>query len=150
MDHSHSNQTVDELRHVRPEHVLVNPYQPRREFKAEDLEELAQSILAVGIIHPPLVRPLPDSDLYELISGERRLRAAQLANLAWIPVYVRYTDYSISAQAALIENIQRVDLNPLEVARALKRLMAEFGFKQDQLAQRIGKNAQLLPIICVC
>lgn len=130
----------EELKQVPLTHIVVNPYQPRREFKAEELEELAQSIRAVGIIHPPLVRPLPNSDNYELISGERRFRAAQLASLESIPVYIRKTSYSISAQAALIENVQRVDLNPLEIARALKRLMNEFEFSQDVLAQKIGKN----------
>lgn len=133
-------QAQDELKHVLLSQICVNPYQPRREFKIEDLEELAQSIRTVGLLHPPLVRPLPNSDLYELISGERRFRAAQLAALSTIPVYIRKTSYSISAQAALIENIQRVDLNPLEIARALKRLMVEFGLTQDQLAQQIGKK----------
>ncbi len=140
MKDAHSHQLFDELRYVCPSDILVSPYQPRREFKVEDLEELAQSIQSIGFIHPPLVRPLPDSGLYELISGERRLRAAQLAALTVIPVYVRHTGDAISAQAALIENIQRVDLNALEVAKALKRLMLEFGFKQDQLAQSIGKK----------
>jgi ParB family chromosome partitioning protein len=130
----------DELKHIALSQIRVNPYQPRREFKLEDLEELAQSIRTVGLLHPPLVRPLLDSQLYELISGERRFRAAQLAALTIIPVYVRKTGYSLSAQAALIENIQRVDLNALEIAKALKRLMVEFGLTQDQLAQQIGKK----------
>ena len=134
------SQVQDELKHVPLSCILVNPYQPRREFKLEDLEELAESIRAVGILHPPLVRPLPISNSYELISGERRFRAAQLAALSTIPVYIRKTNYSISAQAALIENIQRVDLNPLEIANALKRLMIEFGFTQDHLAKQIGKK----------
>ncbi len=132
--------TQDELKHLSLSQIRVNPYQPRREFKLEDLEELAQSIRSVGLLHPPLVRPLPHSQFYELIAGERRFRAAQLASLATIPVYVRKTGYSISAQAALIENIQRVDLNSLEIAKALKRLMVEFGLTQDQLAQQIGKK----------
>lgn len=134
----------DELKQLPLSQIRLNPYQPRREFKVEDLEELAQSIRSVGLIHPPLVRPLPDSHLYELISGERRFRAAQLASLTTIPVYVRKTGCSISAQAALIENIQRVDLNPLEIAKALKRLMLEFGLTQDQLAQQIGKKRSTL------
>lgn len=137
-------QDQDELKHVSLAHICVNPYQPRREFKLEDLEELAQSIRTVGILHPPLVRPLPNSHLYELISGERRFRAAQLAALTTIPVYIRKTSYSISAQAALIENIQRVDLNPLEIAKALKRLIVEFGLTQEQLANQIGKKRSTL------
>jgi len=130
----------DELKHVPVIHIQVNPYQPRRDFCQEDLEELAQSIRTVGILHPPLVRPISDSHLFELISGERRLRAAQLADLSTIPVYIRQTDYETSAQAALIENIQRVDLNPLEISKALKRLIEEFGVTQDQLSQQIGKK----------
>lgn len=132
--------TEDELKYVSVSQIVMNPYQPRREFKIEELEELAQSIRAVGLLHPPLVRPLPSLATYELISGERRLRAAQLASLLIIPVYVRKVSYSLSAQAALIENIQRVDLNPLEIAKALKRLMIEFRFTQEDLAQQIGKK----------
>lgn len=134
----------DELKHVNLSQIRVNPYQPRREFNPEDLEDLAQSIRSVGILHPPLVRPLPNGEGYELISGERRFRAAQLVSLPTIPVYIRTTSYSISAQAALIENIQRVDLNALEIARALKRLMQEFGLTQDQLALQLGKKRSTL------
>ena len=144
-------QTQDELKHVFLSQIRVNPYQPRREFKSEELEELAQSLRSVGLLHPPLVRPLPDTpDQYELIAGERRFRAAQLASLKTIPVYVRKNCHSISAQAALIENIQRVDLNPVEIAQALKGLMAEFGSTQDQLAQQIGKKRSTVLIICAC
>lgn len=129
----------DEIREVEVEKISVNPFQPRRYFSNAELEELAQSIQAVGLIHPPVVRPLPD-DGYELISGERRFRAAQLAGLMKIPVLVRKSSNSVSAQAALIENIQRVDLNPIEVAKALRSLMDQFCFNQDELAQRIGKK----------
>jgi ParB family transcriptional regulator, chromosome partitioning protein len=134
------HQPQDELKHVALSQIRVNPYQPRREFNVEELEELAQSIRTVGLLHPPLVRQSPDSPFYELISGERRFRAAQLASLTMIPVYVRQAGYSISAQASLIENIQRVDLNPLEISQALKRLMVEFGHTQEQLAHQIGKK----------
>lgn len=134
------NPIQDELKEVLLAQIVVNPYQPRNDFKSEELEELAQSIKTVGILHPPLVRPLPHSDCYEIISGERRYRAAKLANLKIIPVFVRHTSHTISAQAALIENIQRVDLNPLEIAKALKRLMEEFQLNQDHLSQRIGKK----------
>lgn len=130
----------DELKTISLEKIIVNPYQPRRHFQQEELDELAQSIQAVGIIHPPLVRPLPESDHFELIAGERRFRAAQLVNLKEIPVFIRKTNYSISAQAALIENVQRVDLNAIEIAYALKRLMVEFGLNQDHLAAQIGKK----------
>lgn len=131
---------MDELKHIPIDQIVLNPYQPRQSFNVEDLEALAQSIRTVGILHPPLVRPLTHCDQYELISGERRFRAAQLASLTVIPVYIRKTACSISAQAALIENVQRVDLNPLEIAKALKRLSLEFGYSQDQLASQIGKK----------
>lgn len=134
-----NTQFIDELKHIPVGQIVVNPYQPRQEFDAEELEALAQSIRTVGILHPPLVRPLPSGG-YELISGERRFRAAQLASLTVIPVYIRNTECSISAQASLIENIQRVDLNPLEIAKALKKLLIEFGYSQDQLSQQIGKK----------
>lgn len=137
MDNDDQN---DELKHLPLVLITFNPYQPRREFKVEELEQLAQSIRTVGLLHPPLVRPLPGSSQYELISGERRFRAAQLACLSTIPVYIRQTSSQLSAQAALIENIQRVDLNPLEIAKALKRLTLEFGLSQEELAQRIGKK----------
>lgn len=131
---------LEEVREIPIAKIRVNPYQPRREFEQDELQGLAQSIQAVGLIHPPLVRPVPDSDLYEIISGERRYRAAQLAGLTHLAVLVRSTSHSISAQAALIENIQRVDLNPIEIAKALRQLVIEFGFNQDQLAHRIGKK----------
>lgn len=130
----------EELKLVSLSDIKVNPYQPRKNFNEQELQELAQSIRTVGLLHPPLVRPLPDTSFYELISGERRFRASQLACLEAIPVYIRHVTSSISAHAALIENIQRVDLNPLEIAKALKRLTIEFGLTQEQLAQQIGKK----------
>src|SRR5262245_37630623 len=130
----------EELREVPLALIHVNPYQPRRHFAQTELEELAQSIRTVGLIHPPLVRPQADNESYELVSGERRFRAAQLAGLTKIPVMIRHSSNPISAQAALIENIQRVDLNPIEIAKALRSLIVEFGFQQDDLAQRVGKK----------
>lgn len=124
--------------------IQVSPYQPRRHFAREELEELAQSIRAVGLIHPPTVRYLPESEKYELISGERRLRAAELAGLTQIPVLVRQTSSLDAAQAALIENIQRVDLNPIEIAKALKGLIEQFSWTQEELAKRIGKKRSTL------
>lgn len=129
-----------EIKEIDIDQIEVNPFQPRRHFAREELEELAASIQVVGLIHPPLVRPKEFSDKYELISGERRFRAAQLAGLKKIQVIVRSSSNSISAQAALIENIQRVDLNPIEIAKALKSLVEQFGFQQDELAIRVGKK----------
>ncbi len=130
----------EELLEIPLNSIVVNPYQPRRRFSAEELEELAQSIRAVGLIHPPVVRPLEGNGNYELVSGERRFRAAQLAGLDKISVLVRRTSNPVSAQAALIENIQRVDLNPIEIAKALRSLIEQFGFQQEELALRIGKK----------
>lgn len=130
----------EELCEVDIDKIIMNPYQPRRLFNPAEIEELSQSIKAVGLIHPPLVRSMPGSHCYELISGERRYRAARLAGMKTIPVIVCHTSYSLSAQAALIENVQRVDLNPLEIAKAMRNMMDEFGFNQDEMAQRIGKK----------
>lgn len=129
----------DTLAEVDIQSISVNPHQPRRSFACADLQDLANSIKTVGFIHPPLVRLLEDG-LYELISGERRFQAAQLAGLTKIPVHVRSSDARLSAQMALIENVQRVDLNPMEIARALRGLIEEFGFSQENLAIRIGKK----------
>lgn len=133
-------QSQEELRQVRLDQIIVNPHQPRREFKIEELQELAQSIANVGLVHPPTVRFLSEPNIFELISGERRFRAAQLLKLDTIPVYVRCAEATLSAEAALIENIQRVDLNSMEIATALKRLMVEFSLSQDLLATKIGKK----------
>lgn len=133
-------ETKEELREVEITSIIINPFQPRLRFSQVELEELAASIKSVGLIQPPVVRPRTDGDGYELISGERRLRASQLAGLTKIPVVVRFIDKSLSAQAALIENIQRVDLNPIEIAKALRMLIEEFHFRQDDLALRVGKK----------
>lgn len=120
--------------------VEVNPHQPRQEYCQDSLTELAASIRSVGILHPPLVQPRDDGPGYLLVSGERRLRAAKLAGLQTIPVVVRTGDEIFSAQAALIENIQRVDLNPMEIAKALKKLIEKFGYTQEYLAGVLGKK----------
>lgn len=133
------NAVKEEVKEVPLELIVVNPYQPRRHFSQEELEELSQSILAVGLIHPPVARPREDGS-FELVSGERRFRASQLAGLKTMQVLVRDSSHSVSAQAALIENIQRVDLNPIEIAKALRSLIEQFGFAQDELASRIGKK----------
>lgn len=125
---------------VSIDNISLNPFQPRRHFNAEELEQLAASIKSVGILHPPVVRPRPDGTGYELISGERRYRASKLAGLQEIPVLVRESTNVASAQAALIENVQRVDLNPIEIAKGLRRLMESFGYNQDELSDSVGKK----------
>jgi len=132
-------QTSEQIREIELSKISVNPYQPRRHFGREEIEELADSIKSVGLIQPPVVRWCETRECYELISGERRFRACQLAGLTKIPVIIRESDEFFSAEAALIENIQRVDLNPMEISRALQDLK-QFGLTQDDLATRVGKK----------
>jgi ParB family chromosome partitioning protein len=113
-------------------------YQPRRHFDEEKLQELADSIAAQGVVQPIVVRPV--GDVYEIIAGERRWRAAQLAGLHEIPAVVRDVDDQTAMAMALIENIQRDDLNPLEEAGALHRLLEEFGLTHQEIAQAVGKS----------
>lgn len=114
-------------------------YQPRRNFDEDKLRELADSISAQGVVQPIVVRPIDDGR-YEIIAGERRWRAAQLAGLQEIPTVVRDVDDQAAMAMALIENIQRDDLNPLEEATALHRLLDEFGLTHQQVAQAVGKS----------
>lgn len=130
---------MEELKVIPIDTISINPFQPRRAFESMELEELSLSIKAVGLIHPPTVRET-EGGHYELVSGERRLRASALAGLTQIPVIVKAASVKDSAHAALIENIQRVDLNPMEVAAALKRLMEEFHYTQEELSFKIGKK----------
>jgi ParB family chromosome partitioning protein len=119
--------------------VSPNPRQPRGAFDPDDLQELAASIADVGLLQPIVVRPLGD-ERYELVAGERRLRASKLAGLTRIPAIVRDTKEGDRLKEALIENIHRVDLNPLEEAAAYRQLLDDFGITQDELSQRIGKS----------
>jgi ParB family chromosome partitioning protein len=114
-------------------------YQPRRNFDEDKLRELADSITAQGMVQPIVVRPLGERE-YEIIAGERRWRAAQLAGLDEVPVVVREVDDKSAMAMALIENIQRDDLNPLEEAGALHRLLDEFELTHQQVAQAVGKS----------
>ena len=138
-DKASSTKTADEICEIPVEQIEANPYQPRQEWEKEELDNLAASIKAVGLLHPPIVRPI-GNDRYEIIAGERRFRACQLLQMSTIPVVVRSTSRSLSAEAALVENVQRVDLNPMEVARAMRKLMQTFGLTQEELAQRVGKK----------
>jgi ParB family chromosome partitioning protein len=120
-------------------------YQPRMDMRPETLGELAESIKAQGLVQPILVRPLPgrnpgESQRYEIIAGERRWRAAQMAGLADIPAVIREVPDEAAVAMALIENIQREDLNPLEEARALARLIEEFGLTHQAAAEAVGRS----------
>lgn len=119
--------------------IQVNPFQPRTHFDKEALEELAESIRVQGIIQPITVRKL-DQNEYQLISGERRFQASKLAGLVKIPAYVRTANDQQMLEMALIENIQRENLNALEIAQSYQRLLAECNLKQEELGDRVGKN----------
>ncbi len=118
--------------------VTPNPHQPRRDFDLRSLEELAASIRQSGIIQPIIVRPAGDG--YQLIAGERRLRAAKLAGLTHIPALLKDVDAAAQAQMALIENIQRQDLNPIDRAEGYRQLMDQLGLTQGELAIRLGEE----------
>jgi ParB family transcriptional regulator, chromosome partitioning protein len=117
--------------------ISANPYQPRRVFDDRALQELADSFKAQGVIQPIVVRRLGDGQ-FQLIAGERRLRAAKLAGLEKISTIVRAASDAESMEIALIENLQRRDLNPIEAANAYQRLMKEFGLTQEELSERVG------------
>ncbi|WP_461210817.1 ParB/RepB/Spo0J family partition protein [Desulfocurvus sp. DL9XJH121] len=122
-------------------HIRANPNQPRRDFEEESLNELADSIRSSGVLQPILVRPIQGEEfLYELVAGERRWRASQLAELVEVPALVRELDDQESLAIALIENLQREDLNPIEEAMGLKRLQEQFSLTQEELAERVGKS----------
>ncbi len=117
-----------------------NPWQPRTEFKQEELDELAQSISNVGIITPLTLRKVADSERYQLIAGERRLRAAKQVGLTTVPAYVRNVSDDKMLAVALIENIQRQDLNPIEEAQSYQRLIDECNLTQETMADQVGKK----------
>lgn len=118
--------------------IAANPYQPRCNFDEEKLQELAASIKEFGVVQPVVVRKKGRS--YELVAGERRLRAAGLAGLTKVPAIVKDYDDAKMMEIALIENIQRHDLNPIEEARGLRRLMQEFKLTQEQTAEKVGRS----------
>ena len=119
--------------------IVPNQRQPRHYFDELALEEMASSIREYGVLQPLLVKPLTEGK-FELIAGERRLRAAKLADLKTVPVLVRSAGPQNSLELALIENVQREDINALECARAYRRLIDEFGLTQEQVAERVGKS----------
>ncbi|WP_372921927.1 ParB/RepB/Spo0J family partition protein [Roseovarius sp.] len=128
-------------RRVPVDRIAPNPDQPRRSFSDSALAELAASIREKGIIQPLIVRPDPnDTSRYQIVAGERRWRAAQLAQLHDLPVIVRDFDDTEVLEVAIIENIQRADLNALEEAQGYKQLIERFGHTQEQLAQAMGKS----------
>ncbi|MDQ3958281.1 MAG: ParB/RepB/Spo0J family partition protein [Actinomycetota bacterium] len=128
-----------DLVEVPLEVIVANPNQPRQVFDESQISELAASIAELGILQPLLLREL-DAETYELIAGERRLRAAAAAGLTRVPAIVVETDEKGSLERALVENIQRADLNPIEEAAAYRQLIADAGLTQEELGDRLGRN----------
>jgi ParB family chromosome partitioning protein len=128
-----------QISHVRINEVEVNPFQPRTEFDKEALQELSDSIKLQGLIQPITVRKV-GSNAYQLISGERRLRASKLAGLSEVPAYIRTANDQQMLEMALIENIQRENLNSIEVALSFQRMLDECNLKQEELGDRVSKN----------
>ncbi|MCX6897403.1 MAG: ParB/RepB/Spo0J family partition protein [Verrucomicrobia bacterium] len=132
--------SADAVAQVEIGRIRANPFQPRTKFEHEALEELVASIREHGIVSPLIVRRAADGQGYELIAGERRLRAAREAGLATVPIIVRDADDRDSLELALIENLQRQDLNPIEESHGYQQLIDKFGLTQEQVAQQVGKN----------
>lgn len=136
---SNTSSTQDTNGHIPFDKIQRGRYQPRRHFDEEKLQELADSISAQGMVQPIVVRPIAQ-DKYEIIAGERRWRAAQIAGLSEVPAIIKEVDDQAAMAMALIENIQRDDLNPLEEATALHRLLEEFELTHQQVAHAVGKS----------
>jgi ParB family transcriptional regulator, chromosome partitioning protein len=124
---------------IDPKEVAVNPFQPRTHFDERALSDLAQSIAELGIIQPITVRKIEDGS-FQLVSGERRLRASRLAGLKEIPVFIREANDQESLEMALVENIQREDLDPIEIALSYQRLIDDIALTQEAMSQRVGKK----------
>ncbi|PKO17146.1 chromosome partitioning protein ParB [candidate division BRC1 bacterium HGW-BRC1-1] len=133
-----ANSSVDRVRHIELDGITPNPYQPRNIFTEASLEELAASIREQGVIQPLIVTPRGDQLM--IVAGERRWRASRLAGLKDVPVIVRTLDDRSVLEHALVENLQRDNLNPMEEARAFKALMDTFGLSQENVADRVGKS----------
>ncbi|CAK0773857.1 putative chromosome-partitioning protein ParB [Gammaproteobacteria bacterium] len=132
--------TGPQLRQISVDRIQRGRYQPRVDLHQDTLEELAASIRVQGVVQPVVVRPLGDGSRYELIAGERRWRASQMAGLPEIPAVVRDVPDSAALAISLIENIQRENLNPLEEATALQRLVNEFSLTHEEAAQAVGRS----------
>lgn len=119
--------------------LVRNPAQPRRRFNDESLAELAASIKELGLVQPIVVRPL-EGGKYEIVAGERRWRASQLAGLGVVPVMVKASSAQVALEIAVVENVQREDITPIECAMAYRRLADEFGLGQEEIAKKVGKS----------
>lgn len=133
------NKVVGNISTIKISEISINPFQPRTEFDQEKLEELAHSIETLGIIQPITVRKL-GNDKYQLISGERRFRASKMSGKSKIPAFIRIANDQQMLEMALVENIQRSNLNPIDVAFSFQRLMTECKLTQEQCSERVGKK----------
>jgi ParB family chromosome partitioning protein len=138
-NHNNGGSTMGSVNEIRIAEIEINPFQPRTDFDEQALIELAESIKLQGLIQPITVRRV-NSHSYQLISGERRLRACKRAGLNTIPAYIRTANDQQMLEMALIENIQRENLNAMEVALSFQRMLDECGLKQEQLGERVSKN----------
>lgn len=139
VEDKNADKVVGNIIELEIEAIEINPFQPRSNFNEESLKELATSIKELGVIQPITVRKL-DFNKYQLISGERRLRASKLIGLATVPAYIRIANDNESLVMALVENIQRHDLDPIEIALSYQRLMDEIQLTQEQMSERVGKK----------
>jgi len=139
IDDKNADKVIGNIIELDLEAIEINPFQPRSNFNEEALQELATSIRELGVIQPITVRKT-DFNKYQLISGERRLRASRIAGLATIPAYIRIANDNDSLTMALVENIQRHDLDPIEIALSYQRLIDEIQLTQEQMSDRVGKK----------
>ncbi|MDG2431280.1 ParB/RepB/Spo0J family partition protein [Flavobacterium sp.] len=139
VDDKNADKVVGNIIELDIEAIEINPFQPRSNFNEESLKELAVSIKELGVIQPITVRKL-DFNKYQLISGERRLRASTLVGLTSVPAYIRIANDNESLVMALVENIQRHDLDPIEIALSYQRLIDEIQLTQEQMSERVGKK----------
>jgi ParB family transcriptional regulator, chromosome partitioning protein len=139
VDDKNADKVVGNIIELELDAIRINPFQPRSHFDEEALNQLASSIRELGVIQPITVRKL-DFNIFQLISGERRLRASRIAGLEVIPAYVRIADDNESLVMALVENIQRHDLDPIEIALSYQRLIDEIQLTQEQMSERVGKK----------
>ncbi len=135
---------AEEVIKIPTEKLLPNPYQPRKQFKSDELLSLADSIRENGVLQPLLARRIKNTDYFEIVAGERRLRAAILANLETVPCLIIDCDYRESAILSILENIQRADLSFFEEAQAIAHMQSHFNLTQEQIAKRLGKSQSAL------
>lgn len=136
--HSSADQLGEHIRKVSVDEIVANPWQPRTAFDAEALKDLGESIRRYGILQPLVVSPVDNG--YQLIAGERRFQAAKLVGLTEVPVIIRKAEDQEKLELALVENIQRQNLNPLDEATSYRRLMDEFSLTQEEVAKKVGKS----------